>query len=449
MFAQRFIAVLLFGIGSTSGLLAQSSPTYPEVFLPELDQILDQARERAPALVAQAIAQQEATARLDAAKAAYYPRLDFGGNFGVTQSSYLDGNYPDEQTTGIAFNARVTRPIYHWGAIEAKIRQARLDFNNESLQRVFILRQIKRGLRADYLTLLLNQTSLEILRLRRQITADNATRTASDRQQGALSSMASEQAEINLAQDVLNLEQVDSDQTRIVADFKRNLGWDVPLRIDVPPPRPDSVALIAWAEQTRAQGLDAWLADHAEVKRRENLIKRERAELIRIKAAQRPLLNFTASIGQGQRNTSAANNVSTLSTFIGIDASWNIFDGFETSARKRESQLRQRRLERQLEAYRSELRAQAVNVVVQIGFLARQYQLDERRAALAEQTFSIQKREMDEGRVSAPVFRQQQVAVQESRLAELRMRVRLLLALNDYLDLTLPAVVDAQVDYSK
>ena len=441
-----FRSFILIAFGFSTGLLAQTTPTYPEVFLPELTQILEQARERAPVLVAQAIAQQEATARLDAAKAAYYPRLDFGGNFGLTRNTYVDGVYPDEQTTGVAFNARVTRPIYHWGAIDAKIRQASLDFSNESLQRVFILRQIKRGLRADYLTLLLNQSSLEILQLRRQITADNATRTASDRQQGALSAMASEQAEINLAQDVLNLEQVDSDQKRIVADFKRNVGWEVPLRLDVPPPRPDAAALLAWAEQTRARGLDTWLADHAEVKRRENLIERERAELIRIKSNQRPLLNFTASIGQGQRNTSAANNVATLSTFIGIDATWNVFDGFETSARKRESQLRQRRLERQLEAYRAELRAQAANVVEQIGFFARQYQLDERRAALSEQTFLIQKREMDEGRVSAPVFRQQQLAVQESRLGELRVRVRLLLALNDYLDLTLPAAVDAQIN---
>ncbi len=446
MFARVFTLFLSLSLGSHSLIWAQTTPTYPEVLLPELAQILEQARERAPALVAQASAQQEATTRLDAAKAADYPRLDFGGNFGMTRDTYLDGNYPDEQKTGVAFNARVTRPIYHWGAIDAKIRQASLDFSNESLQRVFILRQIKRGLRADYLTLLLNQSSLEILQLRRQITADNATRTASDRQQGALSAMASEQAEINLAQDVLNLEQVDSDQKRIVADFKRNLGWEVPLRLDVPPPRPDAAALLAWAEQTRAQGLDTWLSDHAEVKRRENLIERERAELIRIKSNQRPLVNFTASVGQGQRNTSAANNVSTLSTFIGIDATWNVFDGFETSARKRESLLRQRRLERQLEAYRAELRAQAANVVEQIGFFTRQYQLDERRAALSEQTFLIQKREMDEGRVSAPVFRQQQLAVQESRLGELRVRVRLLLALNDYLDLTLPAAVDAQIN---
>jgi outer membrane protein TolC len=147
-------------------------------------------------------------------------------------------------------------------------------------------------------------------------------------------------------------------------------------------------------------------------------------------------------MGQGQRNTAAENNVSTLSTFIGIDATWNVFDGFETSARKRESRLRQRRLEQQLEAYRAELRAQAVNVVQQIGFLARQYQLDERRTALAEQSFNIQKREMDEGRMSAPVFRQHQLGIRESRLAELRVRVRLILALNDYLDLTLPAAVD-------
>lgn len=434
----RHLAVLV-ACCLASASVAQ--PTYPETDLPELARLLEAAREKSPALVAQALAQQEATARLDAAKSANYPRFDLGGNLGFTRDTYLDGNYPDEDKFGVNFNARLSRPLYHWGAIEAKIHQASLDYDNEGLQRVFILRQIKRGLRSDYLTLLLNQSSLEILRLRRQITDDKAARTAADRAQGTLSTMAGEQAAIDLSQDVLNIEQLEADQTRIVADFKRNLGWEAPLRLDASLPRPDPTALLAWVEQIRARGLDAWVADHGEVKRRENLLARERDELIRIKANQRPLLNFAASAGQNQRNTSAANNVATLTYFIGIDASWNVFDGGETSARKRESLLRQRRIEGQLEAYRAELRAQAINVVDQIAFLTRQFQLDERLAALVDQTFANQQREASEGRTSAQGFRQQQLAAQEGRLAAQRTRVRLLLALNDYLDLTLPAVV--------
>ncbi len=422
-------------------LAAQTAPFYAEIQLPELSRLLEQARESAPTLVSQSFAQQEASARLDAAKADYYPRLDMGANFGLTRNTYAQGTYPDEQNAALGFNARVSRPLYHWGAIQAKIRQASLDFSNETLQRVFVLRQIKRGLRADYLSLLLNRLSIENLRLRRQIAEDNAARLASDRAQGILTNITAEQAEINIAQDALNLEQLENQQSRILADFRRTVGWNEPLQLDQPPPRPDISGILAWVEQGRAQGLDAWVSDSIEVKRRQNLIERERQELIRIKAAQRPLINFTTSIGQSQRNTSAANNVETISTFIGLDVSWNVFDGFQTSARKRESLLRQRRLERQLESYQSELRSQAINIVDQIAFLARQFQLDERRAALQEQAFTFQQRDADEGRTSPQVFRQQQLGMQESRLATFRMRVQLLLALNDYLDLTLPVYV--------
>jgi outer membrane protein TolC len=154
------------------------------------------------------------------------------------------------------------------------------------------------------------------------------------------------------------------------------------------------------------------------------------------------LFNLTGSVTQEQRNTSAQNNVEAVSYFIGIGMTWNVFDGFSTSARKRETLLRERRLERQLEAYRGELRAQSVVVVSQIGFIARQLQIDQRRAELSTQSFGVQEREANEGRISAQAFRSVQVSQNEAQQTATRTRVRLLLAINDYLDLTLPAAVN-------
>ena len=437
-YPRRLLGLALLSLGSLSAAPIQ----YPEAEIPELNSLLEQAREKAPALVAQGFAQQESTARLEAAKGAYYPRLDLGGQFGVTRTTYANGAFPDEQRVGLGFGASVTRPLYHWGAIEATIQQARLDFKNEELQRVFLLRQIKRTLRADYLTLLVNQETLKTLRLRRQITADGIARTQADKDQGSASSVETEQANLTLSQGLIDIEQVEAEQKRILADFKRNLGWDAPLALDKPVPNPDSAAVIAWVEQTRANGLDDWLKDNSEVQRRQNLVAREREELIRVKAGQRPLFNLTGSVTQEQRNTSAQNNVEAISYFVGIGMTWNVFDGFTTSAKKRETLLRERRLERQLEAYRGELRAQSVVVVSQIGFLARQLQIDQRRAELSTQSFGVQEREAKEGRVSAQAFRSVQVAQNEAQQAATRTLVRLLLAINDYLDLTLPAAVN-------
>jgi len=422
--------------------LSATSIQYPEADLPELAKLLEQAREKAPALVGQSFAQQESTARLDAAKAAYYPRLDLGGLLGYTYTQYSTGAYPDETHFGLGFNATATRPLYHWGAIEATIQQARLDFKNEELQRVFLLRQIKRTLRADYLTLLVNQQTLQTLRLRRQITADGIARAQADQTQGVVSAVDSEQANLSLSQGLIDIELVEAEQQRILADYKRNIGWDAPLALDQPVPNPDAAAVIAWVEHTRSNGLDSWLQDNGEVMRRQNLIAREKEELIRVKAGQRPLINLTASVGQDQRNTSAANNVSAMSYFVGIGMSWNVFDGFATSAKKRETLLRERRMERDLEAYRAELRSQSMTVVTQIGFIARQLQIDQRRAELSAQSFSLQERDAKDGRISEQAFRSVQVANNEAQQTASRTRVRLLLAINDYLDLTLPASVN-------
>ncbi len=425
----------------SSGLIA-SPIQYPETELPELAKLLEQARDKAPALVAQAIAQEESVARLDAAKSSYYPKFDLGANLGLAYDTYLSGNYADESRFGLGFNAAITRPLYHWGAIEATIRQAKLDFNNEELQRVFILRQTKRTLRADYLSLLVNQAAIEILRLRRQITQDNITRAQTDREQGVVSAIASEQANLALNQGLIDIEQVEAEQARILADYKRTIGWNAPLTLAQPIPLPDTTAVLAWIERTKAAGLDNWLQDHAEVQRRQNLIAREKEELIRVKSAQRPLIGLTASASQSQRNTAAENNVDTLSYFVGVGVSWNVFDGFATSAKKRETLLRERRLERQLEAYRAELAAQSNNLLTQINFLARQLQIDQRRSEIGAQTFASQERDAKEGRLAPQAFRGAQLVYNETQLAALRTRVRLILALNDFLDLTLPVAVD-------
>lgn len=432
---------LLMGL-PMSWPLSAAPVEYPEANLPELSLLLDQARAKAPALVEQALSQEESVERLKAAKASYYPRLDLGANLGFSRDVYTNGDYPDEDRFGLGYNARVTRPLYHWGAIEAKIRQAKLDFDNESLEQVFILRRIKRSLRADYLTLLLNKASIQNLRLRRQIAEDGIARTQSDRASGTVSTLAAEQADLDLIQNLIDIEQLEAEQTRIFADYQRNLGWSAPLSLVDAVPSPDPVAVLAWTEKVRTDGQDAWLLDQSEVKRRQNLVEREKEELIRVTATQRPLLGFAASAGLSQRNTAAANNVETLSFFIGLDVTWNIFDGFETSARKRETLLRQRRLERQLDAFRAELRFQSTNIVTEIAFAARQLTLAQRRGDLAAQNLAVQSRDAKEGRTSPQTYRQQELTHNEIQFAALRSRVQLLLALNDYLDLTLPAAVD-------
>lgn len=438
--ARRAAAFFVLVLGCN--LAAQSAPFYAESALPELASLLEKARENAPALVAHTLAEQESLARLDAARAAYYPRLDLYSTIGARQTTYDATGVEDESSAGANFYATLRRPLYHWGAIEARIKQARLDQSNEDLQRVLILRQIKRGLRANYLNLLVNKASLAQLRLRRESADAQLARLDADQKAGLISALDATQLNLNQEQTLIDIDSLEGHQRRILDSYRREIGWEAPLALDQPVPAPDHEALTAWIARTRSAGLGEWTQDHAEVRRRLNSVEREKAELVWVKSRQRPLVNISASATRDQRNVQGENNVDALTYFAGLEVSWNVFDGFETSARSREAATRLRRIERQLEAYRAELSAQAYGVLDQIEIQLRQLRLNEQRSRAMTESLRSAERDAGEGRLSAQALRERQIGAQESALNVLRTRVTLLVALNDFLDLTLPAAIE-------
>jgi len=237
----------------------------------------------------------------------------------------------------------------------------------------------------------------------------------------------------------MDIQQLEADQARILATYRRNLGWDAPLALDTPVPAVSTADVLAWIEQTRAAANSEWVSANAETLHRTNLVEREKAERIRIVANQRPLFNFAASVGQGQSNTSTRNNVNTITYFAGIDVSWNIFDGFETRQRKLESTLRQRRLENDLSAFQSELAAQAADTLTQLNFQARRLDLEQQRFELSRDSLAGNERELNEGRLTASAYREKQLALQDEELALNTARAALLMGITDYLDLVTPA----------
>lgn len=418
-------------------LRAAPAASYPEASLPELAKILQTVPDKAPELVARSLEQEESTARLKQARAAYYPRLDLNGNFGYRYTVY-DNNQPDEDKFGATYNATLRRPLYHWGAIEARIRQARLDYKNESILSALALRRIQRSIRADYLSLLVNQTALRNAKLRRQVNEERAAALRANAASGTVSSLESERTQLGLREALMDIEQLEADQQRILATYRRNLGWDAPLALDAPVPAPSIADILLWIDEVRAAKNADWIARNGETLHRANLVEREKAERVRIVANQRPLFNFAASVGQGQSNTSTANNVGTLTYFAGIDMSWNIFDGFETRQRKLESKLRQRRLENDLSAFREELAAQAANTVTELSFQARRLDLEQQRFNLTRDSISSSKRDFDEGRLAPATYRERQLASFDEELSLVTHRAALLMGITDYLDLVTP-----------
>lgn len=436
--ASLAATVLVSTLGSAGFALASGPVAYPESQLPELAGILAAVPAKAPELVVKAIEQEEAVARLNQAKSGYYPRLDLRANLGYERNNY-EGNQPDTDDFGLTYSAILRRPLFHWGAIEARIEQARIDFTNDTLARELTLRSINRGIRADYLALLVNQTALRNARLRREQLAEQGKSLRAALSAGVLGTTETEQNDLSLAASLLDIEQLESEQARILASYRRTIGWEAPLALDATLAPAPVAEILAWIKSTRLAQGDDYFAGHAEILRRRNLIEREKQEFIRITAQQRPLLNFTASAGQGQSNTAARDNVGTFSYFVGLGVDWNLFDGFETRHRRIESNLRRRRAETQLTTFQEALAAEAAKVLDTLALQTRRLDLEQRRLALTRTSFASTRRDFEQGRLAAQLFREKEISLQDAELTALRNHAALLMAFTDYLDLTTPA----------
>ena len=434
----KLLLISAFSLTATFSAVEANSLPMPEEHLPELKKLLLAAERQAPQLIEQSITEQEAEERLKRAKAAYYPRLDLNSNLGLRQTSYDAPGVEDESSGGVTFHASITRPFYHWGAIEAQIQQARLDNESEALHRGLILRQIKRGIRADYLSLLSNKVNLRHLELQKKIAENDLEQFASQSELGRISNIDANLAEVNLNQHLINIERAQADQARILTSFQRKTGYTEALSLKRTMPMPNLAQIEAYIALEETKPSSAWTSQHGEVRRLENRIKREEEELIRIKALQRPIINFAAYATQDQRNVGAENNVDAMTYFVGLNVHWNIFDGFSTSASKRESLLRARRYEVSLNNYKKEITAQAEQVLQQIAFQTKLVRLEAQRADLHAARYSSKHSESKSGRVSTKELHAHELNKSGADLNLIRTQSVLLLMLNDYLDLVTP-----------
>ena len=441
---SRLIKLMALLLGSLSMTTAASLSTeatsllMPETHLPELKELLKSAELQAPQLIEQSIAEEEAQERLKQAKSAYYPRLDLNSNLGFREISYNTATVEDESSAAITFYASITRPFYHWGAIESLIKQAKLDNNSEALHRELIMRQIKRSIRAEYLSLLINKENLLNLNLQKKIAESDLEQFASRSQLGRVSDIDADLSEVNLSQHIMNIDRALADQIRITNSFKRKTGYTGKLSLKDSIKISDLNQIEGYVALQKNQPSNAWTDQHGEVRRLQNRILREQEEMIRIKSRQRPLINFAAHVSQDQRNVALQNNVDALTYFMGLSVNWNIFDGFSTSASKRESLLRKNRYQVSLNNYKKEITAQAKHILEQIEFQVKLVRIELKRAELHAARYTSKYDESEDGRISSKQLQAHALDKSNADLNLIRAQSSLLLMLNDYLDLVTP-----------
>lgn len=427
-------ASLLF----TNFTVAATKPAELETQLPELQAILKSAQEQAPEIIEQALMNEEAQARLKQAKSAYYPKLEMVTNFGY-RKDYRSGGAEDTDNLGLTYSMALRRPLYHWGAIEAKIEQARINNDSDQLNYLNNLQRIERNIRADYLTIILNNIALRNERAKQSILEGRSETNRINYETGTMSQLAYEKSRITLAQSLLKIDRIAQSQQRIAERFQHFAGWKKPTTSETTVPTINLDATESWLEAQHAQLLESsWTYQTFSAAKQINAIQHEKEAITQIKARQRPLIDASLTASQNQSNTSSKNNVDTFSVFGGFRVTWNIFDGFETRNEKIEAQTKVRRLEQELTQLSKELQMEAAEVLDSLLFQVRNLRLIEAQYAAEETQYKLEEDNATSGRSTTLTVQDAALNLKTEGLARHQARADLLMGISDYFDLVTP-----------
>lgn len=433
------LSVSLLSIWPGAASFGIEAPAPPESSIPELAEILHAARENAPDLIEQDFLQKESHQRLKQANSAYYPKLDLITNLGYRKDFRKDGE--DTDNLGLTYSANLHRPLYHWGAIEARIEQARIDNDNNALNYRNNVRSIERRIRADYLHLILDNLALENELKRKALLEALSTDDQINFEAGKISELQFRDKQLSLQSSLLRISQIKKSQQRIAERFRLYAGWDQTVGTTISAiPRLKLEETEQWLTQQLEliRGDSSWLHTNFESEKKQNEIRYQEEAITRIKAKQLPLINASASASQNQTNTSTQNNVDTFSVFAGIQISWNIFDGFQTRNEKIEATTKLRRMEMQLNQLSAELKLQAMEMLDHLLFEVRDLAIQE--SMFESETIQLSNKEADaqEGRISAQALNREKHRLGLSELALHQRRANLILSINDYQNLVTP-----------
>ena len=433
---QICAALTLFLLPST--LIAANQPAEIDQLAPELQAILSSAHKKAPDLIKQTFIKEEADARLKQAKAAYYPSLHVINNLGY-RKDYREEDSENTDKFGLTYSAALRRPLYHWGAIEAQIEQARLNNDSDKLNYLSNLQKIERRIRADYLSLILNNIALHNEQAKQSVLEARSKTNQINFQAGKVSELDYRKSRIALEKSLLKMERIAQSQERIAERFQYYAGWNAPTTQSTEIPKIDIDATEAWLQEQYDQiDSSSWIYQTHRAKLHSNKIAHQEEAITRIKAQKRPLIDASLTASQNQSNTSNRNNVDTFSVFGGIRVSWNIFDGFKTRNQTIEAQTKVRRLEHEFRKLSKELQLEAREVLDALLFQVRSLKLIEAQLKTKQDEYALMEDSALNGRITQLELQDAALSLKNETFNLHKARAELHIGLSDYLDLVSP-----------
>ena len=411
---------------------ASADPPYlPESVFSGLGEMLETARNEAGKLREFELLEAEAEARLDQARGRRLPDADLFLRTGPREE-IRSGEAEDNSFWAVNGGLRLSQPLFHWGAIQAEIDQARIGLGESALASLQNELKLVHQLRSRYLRLVLNKVREALETTRRDILRERADATKIEVAADNAPDIDLRDARLDVEAAEIAIDRIRKSQARLRERLRTRYGWSGPIKPPdrIPPLDPEPV--LEWLQTEEAALGNGRTFDFVPVRQHLAAMRRHEAREVVINASNRPKVDLFASGIQGVTNTAEDNNVNTFALTVGVSVRWNLFDGFRTQNQKLEARLKKNRMERELDRRIAELRGKQREMIETLRMRCKDMELLERRLSVAEARFRRSEIAFEDNRITEIDLREARLDLEELRVQVQQTRMDLLSGISDY-----------------
>lgn len=372
----------------------------PEELFPELKGIMQAALQQSPTMVLKNIELAQSEASRISVRSQMLPSLGTSISYNSSDAAVSTNTDVSSRQSGVYYSAALSQPIYRWGTLQAQLDAAKIQLSISQRNYAEGYRQLAATIRTQYLGLIYRKIAWRNAQAVRERARYALSLEESKLQYGRIAASDIIGPRLEAEDAGLRTDRAAEDLAAAKRLFARLTGL-AELSDDSIPQQIPQVGFDPAAASAKAQAFlsSGWENNPAVLNARDQV----RVAELNYKVAKYrlyPMFSFGASIAQSNSTQASASNVEqvgVLSQYIGVTATWTIFDGFATKAAKMSARANQRYYERALQTQSDAIIDQVRSQEKQLGFSYRAMALAEIRHTQADSAARQREDELKQG----------------------------------------------------
>lgn len=401
----RTLVVLVFSYGALIAL-----PPFPEQLFPELDPLMESAKQAAPAIQSQYYYVQETEGNMIVDAAARRPKVGLTGRIAGTYE-YRDDLAGNDASALLDANIYLKQPVYYWGRLDAqrRIGQLRNEAAKAALART--VAEVMTEVREQYFQALLATLQLQVAENGTALAATNLDSQERLFREGRVPELRLLETRLAV-QDYAEMKaSAEGRLTLALSQLSALTGMDVKASsIDLE--NFPQIPLITSEQiediRTSIRAPGAIFSNETAYHILTKAVEEEQYKIISTRT--KPTIDFIAGGTQDQVDGYGTTDRATrVYAFAGLQINWNIYDGAETKGLRLASLARQRMSDFRAQRARTDEERQRLYLLNDVEVKLRQIAARQQRVELIGQRLRIAEQQASRGEISSlELLRQKQ-----------------------------------------